>query len=178
MPLSDQIFGEGSTLFDGKIFVLTWRSGAGLVVDSETFKPERTFAYDGEGWGLTHDGKRLIMSDGTAELRFLDPKSLEETGRVSVAYRGKPVQQLNELEFIKGEIFANVWQSDAIVRIDLETGAVTGIVDMRGILPEEDIIAGQTDVLNGIAYDAETDRLFVTGKNWPKLFEVELEARE
>ena len=177
LPLSNQVFGEGSTLLDGKIYVLTWRSGAGLVVDAETFKPERTFKYQGEGWGLTHDGERLIMSDGTSELRFLDPETLEETGRLEVTHKGKPLRKLNELEFIKGEIFANIWQSDAIVRIDPETGKVTGILDMRGLLSDEERRRGQTDVLNGIAYDAEENRLFVTGKNWPKLFEIELAPR-
>ena len=178
LPLSDQVFGEGSTLFDGKIYVLTWRSGAGLVVDAKTFKPERTFKYQGEGWGLTHDGERLIMSDGTSELRFLDPETLEETGRLEVTHKGKPLRNLNELEFIKGEIFANIWQSDAIVRINLETGQVTGILDMRGLLSDEERMGGQTDVLNGIAYDPQEDRLFVTGKNWPKLFEIELTPRQ
>ena len=178
LPLSDKVFGEGSTIFGSKVFVLTWRSGAGLVVDSDTFKPERTFTYDGEGWGLTHNGKRLIMSDGTPELRFLDPETLKETSRLKVTYKGAPVQNINELEFIKGEIFANLWQSDVIVRINPDNGAVTGVIDLQGLLPEKHRIAGQTNVLNGIAYDHDTDRLFVTGKYWPKLFEIELTVKQ
>ena len=177
LALSHQVFGEGSTLLNGKIYVLTWRSGAGLVVDSKSFKAEQTFKYDGEGWGLTHDGERLIMSDGTATLRFLDPEDFSQTGKLSVTYNGNPVQKLNELEFINGEIFANIWQSDAIVRIDPVSGKVVGVIDMRGILSEEDRIDGKTNVLNGIAYDAASGRLFVTGKNWPKLFEVEIIPR-
>lgn len=174
LPLSDRVFAEGSTLIGNRIIVLTWRSGTGIVVDRESFKAEKTFRYDGEGWGLTDDGARLIMSDGTSELRFLDPETLQETGRLSVTFRGKPLPKINELEWVEGEIFANVWHSDAIIRIDPETGVVTGLIDMRGILPDEDFVAGKTDVLNGIAYDDETDRLFVTGKYWPSLFEIEL----
>lgn len=177
LPLSDEVFGEGSTIFGGKIFVLTWRSGTGLVVNADTFKPERTFTYKGEGWGLTHDGKQLIMSDGTPKLRFLDPETLAETDSLTVKYNGSPVHQLNELEYVNGEIFANIWKSDAIVRINPATGAVIGIIDMRGLLSEQERNSGQDNVLNGIAYDPDADRLFVTGKNWPKLFEIELMLR-
>ncbi len=173
VSLSDSFFGEGAVAWAGDIIVLTWRSGKGFVFDQETFVQERTFSYAGEGWGLTHDGARLIMSDGTSTLRFLDPETLEETSRLDVTFRGKPLPNLNELEWIDGEIFANVWRSDAIVRIDPETGVVAGVVDMRGLLSDEDRAAG-ADVLNGIAYDAERGRLFVTGKYWPTLFEIEL----
>ena len=173
VALSDDFFGEGSVGWSGKIVVLTWRSGGGFVFDRNTFEKTRDFTYDGEGWGLTHDGERLIMSDGTPELRFLDPETLEETGRLSVTFRGKPLRHINELEWVNGEIFANVWHSNAIVRIDPATGVVTGVIDLRGLLADEEIAAG-VDVLNGVAYDAENDRLFVTGKNWPALFEIEI----
>ncbi len=176
VSISDTLFGEGSVAWDGKIIMLTWRSGAGFVFDQETFAKERTFNYAGEGWGLTHNGARLIMSDGTSDLRFLDPETLEETGRLTVTFRGKPLAKINELEWVAGEIFANVWHSNAIVRIDPETGVVTGIIDMRGLLSDNEQAAG-ADVLNGIAYNAGEDRLFVTGKYWPKLFEIELEKR-
>ncbi len=173
-PLPASVFGEGSTLWGDTIIVLTWRNKTGIVFDHDTFAPQKTFSYEGEGWGLTHDGVRLIMSDGSATLRFLDPETLEENGRLDVTLRGSPLKNLNELEWVNGEIFANVWQSDAIVRIDPESGVVTGVIDMRHLLDEEEITPGRTDVLNGIAYDPDADRLFVTGKYWPKLFEVRL----
>ncbi len=171
--LPSRRFGEGSVAVGERIFVLTWRSGMGYVFDRETLREMQTFTYDGEGWGLTYDGDRLIMSDGTPTLRFLDPQTLQENGRLSVTFRGSPLHNLNELEWVDGEIFANVWQSDAIVRIDPSTGAVTGVIDLRGILKDNAQMMG-ADVLNGIAYQEETGRLFVTGKNWPSLFEVEL----
>ncbi len=173
ISLSDGVFGEGAVAWKGDIIVLTWRSGKGYVFNQQTFVQERTFSYTGEGWGLTHDGARLIMSDGTDELRFLDPETLEGIGRLPVKFRGKPLPNLNELEWVNGEIFANVWHSDAIVRINPDTGVVTSVIDLRGLLTDEERTAG-ADVLNGIAYDAETDRLFVTGKYWPRLFEIEL----
>ncbi len=176
--LPARVFGEGSTLLNGRIYVLTWRAGEGYIYDQESFALKDRFAYDGEGWGLTHDGERLIMSDGTSRLRFLDPDTLQETGRLDVTFRGKRLTQINELEWIKGEIFANVWRTDAIVRIDPQSGAVTGVIDLRNLLQQHAITTGDTDVLNGIAYDPDTDRLFVTGKFWPKLFEIELLPKE
>lgn len=172
VSLPTHIFGEGAVAWGRNIVVLTWLSGAGFVFDRDTFEKKQTFSYTGEGWGLTHDGSRLIMSDGTSVLRFLDPDSFEETSRLTVTFRGKPLPHLNELEWVDGEIFANVWMSDAVVRIDPETGAVTGLVDLRGLRPEES--SAVEHVLNGIAYDDETGRLFVTGKYWPLLFEIEL----
>ncbi|MEO1252717.1 MAG: glutaminyl-peptide cyclotransferase [Pseudomonadota bacterium] len=177
VALPNNVFGEGSTRSGDAIIVLTWRNGAGLVFDAETFTPRSTFDYEGEGWGLTHDGERLIMSDGGASLRFFDPDTLEETGRLAVTFRGQPLEKINELEWIDGAIFANVWQSNAIVRIDPETGAVTGVIDLRGLLPDDERRPGRTDVLNGVAWDAERDRLFVTGKYWPKVFEIELKPK-
>ena len=138
-----------------------------------TFQQQRTFQYDGEGWGLTHDATHLIMSDGTAFLRLLDPKSLREVKRIKVTDGGSPVDNLNELEYVKGEVYANIWQTDRIARISPATGQVTGWIDLSGLLPEADRKA-DTDVLNGIAYDRASNRLFVTGKLWPKMFEIQL----
>lgn len=172
--LPPQYFGEGIVVWKDDLLELTWRSEVGFVYDLDTFALEKQFRYRGEGWGLTHDGERLIMSDGTPELRFLDPETLQETGRVAVTDEGQPVGSLNELEYVRGEIFANVWMSDRIARIDPKTGKVTGWVDLTGLLPQADRARGATDVLNGIAYDPTGDRLFVTGKLWPALFEIRL----
>lgn len=171
--LPDSYFGEGIAVVGDRIVQLTWKSNLGLVYDKASFKLLATFQYPGEGWGLTCDGQRLIVSDGTATLRFLDPETLQETGRVGVLDAGSPVTQLNELEFIKGEVWANVWRTNRIARIDPATGRVTGWVDLTGLLRPEDA-SQPVDVLNGIAYDAQSDRLFVTGKLWPALFEIRL----
>jgi glutamine cyclotransferase len=175
--LDRQYFGEGITEWGGRLLQLTWNSNLGFIYDRSSLKVRGTFRYPGEGWGLTHDRDRLIMSDGTATLRFLDPKTLRETGRLNVQSGGAPLADLNELEFVQGEIYANVYQTDLIARISPQTGAVTGWIDLRGLLPEVD---GRipVDVLNGIAYDAGRKRLFVTGKLWPKLFEIELFRRD
>jgi len=169
-----QYFGEGIVNWKNRLVSLTWRSHVGFVRDLATFKPSKQFTYEGEGWALTQDGTRLIMSDGTPQLRFLDPNSLHETGRLTVTLAGKPIRYVNELEWVKGEIYANVWQTDFIIRIDPGSGAVVGIVNLRGLLGAEDRRDGHPEVLNGIAYDKERDRLFVTGKYWPKLFEIRL----
>ena len=171
-PLETQYFGEGIAVIGNSIFQLTWQSGVGFVYDRTTFQRTRTFTYSGEGWGLTYDGARLIMSDGSATLRFINPRTLKVTGRLQVRDGGRPVPQLNELEFVKGEIFANVWQSDRIARISPKTGDVLGWIDLRGILSPAE--ATGVDVMNGIAYDAAGDRLFVTGKLWPKIFEIKI----
>lgn len=171
--LDTQFFGEGLTVFGDRILSLTWHGGHGFVWDLDTLRPAGTFSYSGEGWGLTHDDTRVILSDGTAALRFLDPVTLAQTGSVDVTYMGQPLTQLNELEFIEGEVWANVWQTNFIVRIDPATGVVTSVVDLTGLLPDP-VANPADDVLNGIAWDAETRRLFVTGKNWPKLFEITL----
>ena len=172
-----QYFGEGITEWGGRLLQLTWKSNLGFIYDRSSLKVLGTFNYLGEGWGLTHDRDRLIMSDGTATLRFLDPKTLRETGRLNVQSGGVPLKDLNELEFVRGEIFANVYQTDLLARISPQTGAVTGWIDLCGLLPEADRRI-PVDVLNGIAYDAGGNRLFVTGKFWPKLFEIELFRRE
>jgi glutaminyl-peptide cyclotransferase len=173
--LEPQFFGEGITLFEDRIIQLTWQSRVGFVYDKETFKLLEEFTYPTEGWGITHDGSQLIMSDGTNTLYFWDPRTFEETGRVKVFNSEGPVVRLNELEYIEGEVWANIWQTDRIVRIDPSSGEVTGTIDLTGLLPPEDH-GDQVDVLNGIAYDAAGSRIFVTGKNWPKLFEIQLTA--
>ena len=176
--LDAKYFGEGITVWKNTLIQLTWQSEIGFVYDKASFKQIKTFTYPGEGWGLTHDGKRLIMSDGDARgaLRFFDPTTLKETGRLIVRDAGRPVEHLNELEFVRGEVLANVWQTHRIAKISMRTGAVSGWIDLTGILDPKD--AAGTDVMNGIAYDAAGDRLFVTGKNWPKLFEIKLVARK
>lgn len=177
LALAPQYFGEGVTVLGDKVYQLTWRERTGFVYDKETLEPLGSFAISSDGWGLTHDGERLIRSDGTNALIFLDPHTLEETGRVDVRdAQGSPVVNLNELEYIAGEVFANVWLTDQIVRIDPATGQVLGWIDLTNLLPPEDRLQ-PVDVLNGIAYDAEQDRLFVTGKWWPKLFEIDLVAQ-
>ena len=172
--LDGTYFGEGLTVFEGRLIQLTWREGVGFVYDLETFEVLEEFHYPGEGWGLTQDGRHLIRSDGTAELRFLDPRNFSEQFRLTVHDRGRPLEGLNELAFIEGEIWANIFPSDWLARIDPESGQVTGWVDLRGLLTEADRTARRVDVLNGIAYDEANRRLFVTGKLWPWLFEIEL----
>ena len=176
-PLDSQYFGEGIVIWKDRLIQLTWKHGLGFVYDLATFQPVRTFTYSGEGWGLTHDGTRLIMSDGSMDgvLRLLDPATLRENGRLVVRDGAGPVAHLNELEFVKGEIFANVWQTDRVARISPKTGRVTGWIDLSGLLSPRE--AASVDVLNGIAYDAAADRLFVTGKWWPKVFEIRLVPR-
>lgn len=170
--LGREHFGEGITVFKDRLIQLTWQSGLAFVYDAATFKPIRQFTYRGEGWGLTHDGAQLIMSDGTDELRFLDPGTFKEQRRLKVTAIGQAVPRLNELEYMKGDVLANVWQTDYIARINPRTGAVVGWIDARGLLSARERAA--TDVLNGIAYDEAGDRLFITGKLWPRIFEVTL----
>lgn len=171
--LESQHFGEGLTDWGRQLIQITWQTRTGFVYDIDSFKLLRTFEFNGEGWGITHDGKRLILSDGSARLRFLDPRSFAETGFVDVTYQGRPLPQLNELEFIRGEVWANVWGTPHVVMIDPVSGRVKGQVDFSGLLTAADM-QPNVDVFNGIAWDAKNDRLFVTGKLWPKLFEVKL----
>ena len=175
--LPDQFFGEGITIYGDKIIQLTWKSNVGFVYDKNSFDLLQQFNYSTEGWGITHNGTCLIMSDGTSTLHFLDPQTFEEISQLAVFADDDPVTRLNELEYVQGEIYANVWQTDRIARIAPETGRVIGWIDLRGLLTAEDR-SEPVDVLNGIAYDAEADRLFVTGKLWPKLFEIELISPE
>lgn len=171
--LPEQYFGEGIAVYEDKVVQLTWQSNIGFVYDKDDFSLLDTFSYPTEGWGLTHDGERLIMSDGTPTLHFLDPDTFKEIGQVQVHYEHGPVGRLNELEYVDGQVLANVWTTDLIARIEPQTGQVTAWIDLSELLEPEDRELG-VDVLNGIAYDAESDRLFVTGKWWPKLFEIVL----
>lgn len=171
--LPSTLFGEGITVLGERVFQLTWRAGSALVYERDSFRRVARFHYPGEGWGLTDDGERLIMSNGTAVLRFLSAETLEETGTVTVHDAGRPVSRLNELEYVSGLVLANVWRSDRIAVIDPASGRVVAWVDLAGLLAH----AGSprnVDVLNGIAYDAAGDRLLVTGKLWPRLFHVRL----
>ena len=173
IELPPQYFGEGLTLFNDHLFQLTWQNQTGLVYDRATFKQVGLFAYPMQGWGITHDGRRLIISDGTPVLHFYDPAKLVETQRITVTLNGQPVAMLNELEYVRGEIYANVWQTNFIARIDPASGRVLGMIDLTGLLGPADR-QQPVDVLNGIAYDSTTDRLFVTGKLWPKVFEIKI----
>lgn len=171
--LPDMCFGEGIARKGNRLVLLTWKSKEGFIYDIETFRLVGRFRYGTEGWGITYDGRCFVMSDGTATLRFLDPRTFNVVKRLVVKDRGKPVDRLNELEFVRGEIFANVWGTTSIARITPETGEVTGWIDLTGLCAEVES-PGKADVLNGIAYDTEGDRLFVTGKYWPKLFEIRI----
>ncbi len=171
--LPAQLFGEGVTVYRDRVIQLTWQSNVGFVYDKNSFELLQEFNYATEGWGITHDGKRLIMSDGTSTLYFLNPDTFAEIGRIEVSDRDRPITRINEMEYVGDEIYANIWQTDRIVRIAPQTGQVTGWIDLEGLLSPE-VYPGPVDVLNGIAYDARNDRLLVTGKLWPRLFEIEL----
>ena len=175
--LPPRLFAEGLTQFGDRLIQLTWRAGIGLVYDANSFELVDQFRYPGEGWGLTDDGERLIMSDGTADLRFLDPVSFRETARISVRDGDAPVPLLNELEYIDGFIYANVWHSDSIAKIDPSNGRVQAWIDLGDLLPLV-YKRNDEDVLNGIAYDQAAKRLLVTGKRWPRLFEIEIVGNE
>jgi glutamine cyclotransferase len=171
--LEPQLFGEGIALMGDKIFELTWETKVGFVYDKSTFKVINKIYYQTEGWGLTTMGDKLIMSDGTNVLYFMEPELFTVVSKIEVYNNRGKVDQLNELEYINGEIWANIWQTDLIARIDPQSGKVVAYIDMKGILsdPETDT---SVNVLNGIAYDAIGKRIFVTGKNWPRLFEIKL----
>jgi glutamine cyclotransferase len=173
VPVPSQYFAEGLAAWGSTLIQLTWQSHVAFVYDRFSFRLLRTVPCDGEGWGLTADGKSLILSDGTATLHFLDPETFRETRRVVVKDRGTPITELNELEYVRGEIYANIWHSDRIARISPATGNVLGWIDLSGILPANQHSDPEA-VLNGIAYDAAHDRLFVTGKLWPRLFEIKI----
>lgn len=172
--MSPTVFAEGLTLVGDKLYQITWRNGQGYVYDLNTFALQKTFNYSGEGWGLATDGKLIYMSDGTNTIRVLDPNDSLKVIRKFAVYNGvRPVMRLNELEMVEGELYANIWQEDIIVRIDPATGKVIGIIDLRDLMKPEERTATM-DVLNGIAYDPATKRLWLTGKNWPTLFEVQV----
>ena len=166
-------FGEGITVLGSQIIELTWQSQAGFVYDKASFRVLRSFNYPGEGWGLTNDGKQIYMSDGSATIRVWDAQNFKEVRRITVKDGATPVTQLNELEWVKGEIYANVWQTDRIARISPADGKVLGWIDLAGIISKAERPDSDA-VLNGIAYDAAGDRLFVTGKLWPKIFEIKV----
>ncbi len=173
MTLDDKYFGEGIALLGGKIYQLTWLEGEALAYDAATLKRTGEFAYQGEGWGLTTDGKLLYMSDGTSEIRVVDPSDFSIKNSFEVSLGGRRVNMLNELEWIDGHIWANIYMGNSIVIINPGNGNVEGVIDLTGLLPLADY-APDTDVLNGIAYDAAAGRIFVTGKKWNKLFEIEI----
>lgn len=171
-PLDAQYFGEGITVLNDKVYQLTWQEQTGFVYDRDTFEPQQSFTYPHEGWGITHDGTRLIVSDGSATIRFWDPATLQETSSITVRDHLGPVNRLNELEYVDGEIWANIWLTDLIARISPETGDVLGYIDLTDLL-DTSALTQPADVLNGIAVD-DAGRVFVTGKLWPFLFEIEV----
>jgi glutamine cyclotransferase len=173
VDVPSQYFAEGMTLLNGKLYQLTWQHQLGFIYDYQTFEKVGQFNYQGEGWGLTNDGKSLILSDGSNRIRFLNPVTFSVTKTIAVTDNGKPVSRLNELEFIQGEIYANIWHDERIVTINPDTGAVTSWIDFTGLLKPGEARDSEA-VLNGIAVDQSTGRLFVTGKLWPKLFEVKI----
>lgn len=173
--LPQECFGEGITPSGNKIIQLTWRSNTGFVYDKDSFTLLGTFSYPTEGWGITYDGRQLIMSDGTANLYFLSPETFREIRKIEVSDDRGPVVRLNELEYVRGEIFANIWLTDRIARISPQTGRVTGWIDLKGLSPLKEN-EKTVKALNGIAYDARNDRLFVTGKLWPSIYEIKLVA--
>ncbi len=173
VPLDKQDFGEGITEINGRIYQLTWKEQVCLVYDKATLKLQGGLKYAGQGWGLTDDEKHLFMSDGSAVIQVLDPKNLKVVRRMTVRDGRRKIEQLNELEYVDGEIYANVWYQDLIARINPKNGQVIGWIDCSNVFPIRDR-PDREHVLNGIAYDAEADRLFVTGKNWPQLFEIKV----
>ena len=173
IKLSPEYFGEGLALVDDRLIQLTWQSNKGFVYDRATLRLLRDFAYNTEGWGITYDGKNLIMSDGSNVLTYLDPQSFQPVRKLSVTMNNRPVENLNELEFIEGEIWSNVWHSDLILRIDPDSGRTNSFLNLKGILPPE-MRTDPEAVLNGIAYDPQTKRIFVSGKLWPRLFEIKV----
>ncbi|MEM9421650.1 MAG: glutaminyl-peptide cyclotransferase [Pseudomonadota bacterium] len=172
VPLPAHVFGEGAVAVGERILSLTWRDGVGHVHDLNTMALVDEFPLAGEGWGLTYDGSRLIVSDGTNRLRFLDPDTYKSMGEKHVYVGSRPLPRINELEWIEGELWANIWQTDVLARIDVTTGQVTGFANLSGLFPDNP--DRTNNVLNGIAYDPDTKKLFVTGKRWPTLFEVQL----
>lgn len=169
-----EYFAEGITVFRDRIYQLTL-SGNGFIYDNKSLEKRGEFEVEGEGWGLTHDGRHLIMSNGSSELKFINPDTFRTERTVGVTCNGVPLKHLNALQYVKGEIYANVWKTDYIVRINPRSGAVTGLINLKGLLPPEERNSNRDDVLNGIAYDERNDRLVVTGKRWPRYFEIRLE---
>ena len=176
VALAREYFAEGLAVIGSQAIQLTWQNRKGFVYDVDTFQLQKEFAYEGEGWGLATDGRMLFLSDGTSRIRIIDPTTFSVVRSITVTLAGQPRDHLNELEFINGEILANVWQTDEVVRIDPSSGEVRGVIDFSGLLPPQ--YRSAENVLNGIAYDAKNDRLFVTGKRWPTVFEVRLKEKK
>lgn len=177
--IDGKYFGEGITIFNDKIYQITWQEQKAFVYDVNDFKPLKEFSYTGEGWGITHDDANLIMSDGTHIIRFIDPETFQTTRTINVLdEKGKPLVEINELEYVKGEIWANVWQKGWIARIDPGNGKLLGRIDLEELAEQEMDDDRNADVLNGIAYDQASDRLFITGKKWRKLFEIKIKPKQ
>jgi glutaminyl-peptide cyclotransferase len=178
IDVPSQFFAEGLALFNGRLHQLTWQHQRGFIYDLNSFNLLNSFEYTGEGWGLAHDGRSLILSDGSDQIRYLDAGTFQVRATIRVHDNGQPIKLLNELEYIKGEIYANIWYSDRIARIDPKTGRVTGWINLAGLpLPSDRVGLSGDAVLNGIAYDEARDRLFITGKLWPKVYEIKLKTR-
>ena len=173
VSLASKYFGEGLTEFKGKLYQLTWQENICFVYDANTLSRISSFSYTGEGWGLTHNDTSIIMSNGTSKIRFINPDTFKTEKEITVTQNGFPLTQINELEYIEGEIWSNVWQTDLVLRIDPTDGHVKGVINFAGLLADTDRTAS-TDVLNGIAYNKNTKKIYVTGKNWPKIFEVDI----
>jgi glutamine cyclotransferase len=179
IDLADPYFGEGITILNEKIYQITWQENTAFVYDLNDFKLLKELKYSGEGWGLTHDGANLIMSDGTHVIRIVNPETFETIRTITVLdEKGKPVMEINELEYVKGEIWANIWQEGWIIRIDPASGKLLGRIDLRKLADEQMGKSSSADVLNGIAYDAAADRIFVTGKLWSSLFEIKITPKQ
>lgn len=177
--LDGKYFGEGITIFNGKIYQITWQEQKAFVYDVNDFKLIKEFNYSGEGWGITHDDTNLIMSDGTHIIRFINPETFQTTRTITVLdEKGKPLVEINELEYVKGEIWANVWQEGWIARIDPASGKLLGRIDLEELTEQQLDDDRNADVLNGIAYDEASDRLFITGKKWRKLFEIKVKLKQ
>ena len=175
--IDKQYFGEGIVIWDNRLIELTWKNEVGFIYDVNTFKPRSDFHYAGEGWALTRDAFHVFMSDGTSDLRILDPATLAESGRIHVTCDGHPIKNINEIEWVKGEIYANIWLTTLIARINPSTGEIVGLVNLNGLAIEVAAGGRTVDVLNGIAYDAAGDRLFITGKLWPTLYQIKLSPK-
>ena len=173
VDVPEPYFAEGMTQLNGKIYQLTWQHNLGFIYDAQTFNRLGQFSYQGEGWGLTTDGQSLILSDGTPNIRFIDPASFRVTKTINVTDRNRPIRELNELEYVKGEIYANVWHDNRIATIDPQSGRVNSWIDLTGLLPEGEVLDPEA-VLNGIAYDQASDKLIVTGKLWPRVYEIKV----
>lgn len=173
VPLDRTLFGEGITLLNDTLYQLSWKSRRGFIYDAQTLEPKGEFKISGQGWGLANNGEQLILSDGSETLSFIDPEDFTISRQIRVRFQGQAVRNINELEWVNELIYANVWQTDWIVMIDPQSGEVKGRLSLQGLLPEE-LRTRSTNVLNGIAYDAEQDRLFVTGKYWPSLYQIEI----